>query len=308
MDFVELITPTDPEYVAVGRRLHAERSDLQQAYPDPDGLGFRKWLAVSGLLEYPDQLGRFFPAVPPEDLRRTGCGGVGVHSHLYTALEDFETIHEAWRIYGDRPYEELGAVLDFGCGCGRTARWLSQTLPDAKVHGCDVRRAGIDWCNENLQGNFQHSGTTPPLPFADDSMDLVVGLSLFSHFDRASSIAWLRELVRVCRPDGRLLLTTHGAFSLWVIARSAEHQQSFHVDAAAAADLARRLQQEDFLFYEPPEEWFAVLDGPARDYGQAFMTERFVRDAWGADVEVSAYLPAGLFLFQDLYVLRPRSS
>ena len=139
-------------------------------------------------------------------------------------------------------------------------------------------------------------------------MDVVVALSLFSHFDRQSSLAWLRELVRVCRPDGRLILTTHGAFSLWVIARSAEHQQSFHVDAEIAADLARRIQKEDFLFYEPPEEWFAVLDGPARDYGQAFMTERFVRDAWAQDVEIVACVPAGLFLFQDLYVMKPLES
>ena len=90
--------------------------------------------------------------------------------------------------------------------------------------------------------------------------------------------------------------------------RSAEHQQSFHVDAEIAADLARRIQKEDFLFYKPPEEWFAVLDGPARDYGQAFMTERFVRDAWAQDVEIVACVPAGLFLFQDLYVMKPLES
>ncbi len=306
MEFAELITPVDPEYLAIGRRLHAERSDLQQAFPDPDALGFRKWLAVSGMLEYPDQLGRFFPAVPPEDLRRTGCGGMAAHGHLYTALEDFEVIHETWRIYGDRPFQEIKSILDFGCGCGRTARWFAQTMPDAQVHGCDVRKAGVDWCTAHLRGDYRHSATTPPLPFADDSMDVVVGLSLFSHFDRQSSIAWLRELVRVCRPDGRLILTTHGAFSLWVIARSAEHQQSFHLDAAGAADLARRLQVEEFLFHEPPEEWFSVLDGPARDYGQAFMTERFVAEAWGGDVEIAAYVPAALFLFQDLFVLRPR--
>lgn len=305
MNFAELITPADPEYLAAGRQLHAERTDLQAAYPDPDGLGFRKWLAVSGALEYPERLGSFFPGLPPEDLRRTGCGGTAAHGHLYTALEDFEVVHETWRIFGDRPFEQIGSVLDFGCGCGRTARWFAQTMPDTSVFGCDVRRAGIDWCNENLRGEYRYSNTTPPLPFEDDSMEVVVALSLFSHFDRESSIAWLRELVRVCRPDGRLILSTHGAFSLWVIARSLEHQQSFHLDAAAALDLARRLQKEEFLFYEPPEEWFSVLDGPARDYGQAFLTEHFVRDAWGGDVEVVACVPAALFLFQDLYVLKP---
>ncbi len=307
MDFLDTITPGAPEYLEFGRRLHAQRDDLRAAFPDVSGRGFRKWRAVSGALEYPVELGRFFPPVPPEDLRRTGCGGTAAHGHLWSSLEDFEVLFETWRLFGDRPLDSLRDVLDFGCGCGRVSRWFAQTLPRATVHGCDVRAAGIEWCKQHLRGDYRHSSTTPPLPFADASMDLVFALSLFSHFDRESSVAWMTELARVCRPGGRLIVTTHGHFATWVIARSDEHQRSFRVDAEGAADLARRLQREDFVFLEPGAEWLRALDGPSRDYGQAFLTESFVRSAFAGAVELVAVMPAASFLFQDLYVLEPRS-
>lgn len=306
-DFADLIVAGDPAYLAAGERIHAARPDLQQAFPDTASVGFRKWLAASGVLEYPDELGRFFPPVPPEDLRRTGCGGAEAHGHLYTALEDLEVVYETWRLHVNRPLGEVRSVLDFGCGCGRASRWFAHTMPDAEIHGCDVRLAGIEWCREHLRGDYRHSSTEPPLPFETDSMDLVVALSLFSHFDRESSIAWMRELARVCRPDGRMIVTTHGLFSLWVIARSPEHQDAFFVDAAGAAELARRIQREDFLFHEPPADWLKALDGPSRDYGQAFYTERFVREAYADSVEVVSVTPAALLLFQDVYVLKPRT-
>ncbi len=305
MEFESLITPGDPAFLEFGRKLWTERDDLRAAFPAPDGRAFAKWLAVSGALEYPEPLGRHYPPVPPEDLRRTGCGGATEHGHLWSSLEDFEVVWEAWRLHGHRPFGELGDVLDFGCGSGRLARWLARALPGATVHGCDVRAAGVEWCRQHLPGDFRVSSTTPPLPWSHDSMDLVVALSLFSHFDRDSSAHWLRELARVCRPDGRILVTTHGAFAAWVLARSEEHQRNFFVDAAGASRIARSLQQDGFVFHRPPAAWLAALDGPSPDYGQAFLTEPFARREWRKVAEVVACIPAALFLFQDLYVLKP---
>ena len=39
--------------------------------------------------------------------------------------------------------------------------------------------------------------------------------------------------------------------------------------------------------------------------GQAFLTENFVREAYADSVEIVALTPAALFLFQDVYVLKP---
>jgi SAM-dependent methyltransferase len=109
-----------------------------------------------------------------------------------------------------RPVEELGAILDFGCGCGRvTRRWA--TLDGVAVHGSDRNAAAIEWCRHNLGfAHFETNGLAPPLPYADGSFDLVYALSVFTHLTEELGLAWAAELERVLRPGGQLLLTTHG--------------------------------------------------------------------------------------------------
>jgi SAM-dependent methyltransferase len=69
----------------------------------------------------------------------------------------------------------------------------------------------IAWCRAKLPfGRFETNGLEPPLAFADESFDLVYALSVFTHLTVPLQQAWLRELRRVLRPGGLLLLTTHG--------------------------------------------------------------------------------------------------
>ena len=53
-------------------------------------------------------------------------------------------------------------ILDFGCGCGRVARWMPVGL---NVTGCDVDREAIGWCQTNLAriGRFVLMEPGPPL-------------------------------------------------------------------------------------------------------------------------------------------------
>jgi SAM-dependent methyltransferase len=107
------------------------------------------------------------------------------------------------------PLDELSAVLDFGCGCGRVTRYF-RDFPGA-VAGSDLSAEAIAWCRENLPfGRFETNGLAPPLAFDDDSFDLVYALSVFTHLTADLQLAWRDELRRVLRPGGRLLITTHG--------------------------------------------------------------------------------------------------
>lgn len=105
----------------------------------------------------------------------------------------------------------VGAYLDAGCGDGRFLAALPALgpVPD-RVVGVDIadsilataRRAaasvGLDV--ELVRGNLER------LPFGDAEFDLVVSIQVLEHL--LDPAAGVRELARVVRPGGTLLLST----------------------------------------------------------------------------------------------------
>ncbi len=67
------------------------------------------------------------------------------------------------------------------------------------------------WCQANISNiSFTKNDTEPPLNFLDNSFDVIYGISILTHLSEANHEAWLRELIRVLKPGGILMLTTHG--------------------------------------------------------------------------------------------------
>jgi SAM-dependent methyltransferase len=305
MDLASLLAPRDSALTRLAEDVYRTRPDLQAAFPDPRGAEFRQWLGVYGLLENP-AVAAFYPALPPEELRATVCGGRALPSHLRTGAEDFRSLAELFEVFAARSIESVRTTLDFGCGCGRLVRWFETALPHAHHHGADVRVAAIDWCRQNLRGTFLANGTMPPLALPDASIDFTFALSVFSHLSAEQSLHWMRELVRVTKPDGLVLVSTHGTFALALCSRSPEHQHLLKMDAATARELLRELPRRHFLHRVSPAASRLAADGVADDYGQAFFDEIHAREAWAGFAEYLGCVPCGLNLFQDFHAVRPR--
>lgn len=122
-----------------------------------------------------------------------------------------EEIVSLWQTYG------LAAgpvtVVDWGCGPGRVLRHLPELLPqDSLVVGTDYNAAYVNWCRDNLpEVTVLHQSITPPLPLQSGSCDAVFGLSILTHLSEEQHKAWLAELQRILKPDGLIVLTTHGS-------------------------------------------------------------------------------------------------
>jgi SAM-dependent methyltransferase len=108
--------------------------------------------------------------------------------------------------------DDLGALLDWGCGCGRVLRhW--RDLATTRVHGCDIDPRMVEWCRANLPfATVARTELEPPLPYPDDSFDLVYAFSVFTHLAEGLQHAWMAECRRVLAPGGHLLVSTLGEY------------------------------------------------------------------------------------------------
>jgi ubiquinone/menaquinone biosynthesis C-methylase UbiE len=106
---------------------------------------------------------------------------------------------------------EGARVLDFGCGCGRTIKWLIEDHPEALFSGCDIDPEAILWCQDHLpHGTFQVNAAMPPLEYESSYFDAVYCFSVFTHLNETMQDAWLAELRRIVKPNGVLIITVHG--------------------------------------------------------------------------------------------------
>lgn len=100
-------------------------------------------------------------------------------------------------------------VLDIACGTGFGSALMAESVPSGNVTGCDISA-------EAVQHNAQHFSQVPNLKFeaadatnlqfADNTFDLVASFETLEHVDDYE--AMLRELRRVLKPGGRLVLST----------------------------------------------------------------------------------------------------
>jgi ubiquinone/menaquinone biosynthesis C-methylase UbiE len=99
-------------------------------------------------------------------------------------------------------------VLEVGCGTGSVTEWLVRH--GAEVVACDVSAAMLEIARSRVgdSAELHQQDLAEPLTFLEDaSVDLVVA-SLVFHYLR-SWVDPLRELHRVLRPTGSLVMSIH---------------------------------------------------------------------------------------------------
>ncbi len=99
------------------------------------------------------------------------------------------------------------SVLDVACGPGLVACAFARHA--AQVTGIDITEAMIEQARLRQAEQGQHDlhwqvGNAVPLPFADGTFSLVVTRYSFHHFQEPVSA--LAEMIRVCRPGGRVMV------------------------------------------------------------------------------------------------------
>jgi ubiquinone/menaquinone biosynthesis C-methylase UbiE len=131
-----------------------------------------------------------------------------------------------------------GRVLDVACGTGTNFSYLPETvdLVGIDISPAMLEKAAAELDRQGLDGTLRQMDAEA-LEFDDDSFDTVI--SALSTCTFPDPVAALREMERVCRPDGRILLLEHGKSDVDVIAR----YQEWRADAKYATAGCRVTQQ-----------------------------------------------------------------
>jgi ubiquinone/menaquinone biosynthesis C-methylase UbiE len=104
------------------------------------------------------------------------------------------------------------AILDWGCGPGRIIRHLPEVIGNScSFYGTDYNEKSIAWCSENLKKiHFNKNELKASLPYEDNFFGVIYGLSIFTHLSETMHHSWFKELYRILKPGGIMLLTTQG--------------------------------------------------------------------------------------------------
>jgi len=97
-------------------------------------------------------------------------------------------------------------IVDAPCGKGTLAAALQ--AKDFRVFGLDIDPGA----RELLGSAFRHADLNGPLPLPDRSSDLVISVEGIEHLENPHS--FLREVNRILRDEGLLILTTPNVVSL----------------------------------------------------------------------------------------------
>lgn len=225
--------------------------------------------------------------IPPEHLqiRVTGAAAGQFHSTGRRVAEQIAGLVAR----SGRPLTSFQKILDFGCGPGRVISSIKDMHPAAELFGSDIDGEAIGWARANLAdvGDFRVNGPNPPLPFADETFDLIYSISIFTHLPEDMQHGMLAELRRILKPGGVLLTTKL-------------NPEAYELPEAVRAQGVK----DGFVYWGDAD----ATEGLPGFYRLAYHTEPYVRRVWGEYFDVLHVGSHDLNNTQDAVLLRRRKA
>ena len=105
-------------------------------------------------------------------------------------------------------YVKDKVVVDAASGEGYGSQILAQVA--SKVYGVDISREAVEAArNKYIKENLSFKeGSITQLPFDNESIDVVVSFETIEHVDESMQITFMKEIKRVLRKDGILIMST----------------------------------------------------------------------------------------------------
>src|SRR5688572_16856523 len=160
--------------------------------------------------------------LPPKSMRHSMCGD----AFRFDSFFFRSAVLEATRFRARLGYRKSSRIVDIGCGLGRLATGMLAKFGDVRYLGIDANESFVRWCRENIERyhpafQFVHldmanelynpagtlNGSELRLQVDDGSADIVYLCSVFTNMLPEHVEAYIGEIGRILRSQGRCFLT-----------------------------------------------------------------------------------------------------
>lgn len=177
-----------------------------------------------------------------------------MHSTTYAIEAEVEATHwwfteRRWLfgwLIGGFGLDRHARILDIGTSTGTNLRMLRE-LGFLHSEGLDASEEAVRWCAEKGYGKVS-LGDVCELPFEDQTFDCVLATDIIEHVD--DDAAALREICRVLKPGGQVLITVPAFMSLWGVQDIVgQHKRRYRAsELRTRVEMAGLTTQRSFYF------------------------------------------------------------
>ena len=173
-------------------------------------------------------------------------------------------------------------VLDVGCGVGVTDRFLTGCF--AQLHGIDLAADAVEQARAANPSVHYRAYEGGRMPFEDGSVDVAFTICVLHHVPPAEWVAFAREMRRVVRPGGLVVVFEHNPLN--PLTRVSISRCPFDEDVTLLrAGTTENLLREVGL-HDPERRFFFFL--PLRDIAESRLERTLARLPLGAQYYVAA--------------------
>jgi len=252
-----------------------------------------------------------FPGFPEENIQASIIGSSGKDS-LHEPKYMYQEIRRISALQ-NKNYDEKTTLLDFACGYGRMIRFFMKDIYPGNLYGSDVTSEFINICRNtfNTDGGgvtFDVNNPFPPIKYDEKYFDIIMAYSLFSHLSEDAHLAWLKEFLRVLKPNGLLFLTIRQQTflsDLRDISIGDEKISDYNkilIEKLGSDTIQKRFNRGEYIYHPSGGGYEMTNDF----YGDTVIPDKYIHRNWTKYFDVVEHYDAPQRLRQAFICLRPK--
>ena len=259
-----------------------------------------------------------FPDFPEDNIQISTIGNKGINS-LHEPKNMYQEIRRITK-QQNKSFNKETKFFDFACGYGRMPRFFMKDIFPGNLYGSDVTKEFIDLCKTTFcikckkiaicgggDVSFDINNPFPPLKYGNETFDVIMAYSLFSHLSEDAHLAWLKEFLRIIKPSGLIFLTFRQQSFLTdlkqkSIADNVSDYDKIMIERLGTTDVQDQFNMGEYI-YSPNGGGYDLTND---FYGDTVIPNEYISNEWGKWFDIVEHYDDPLKLQQAFICIKPK--